>query len=123
MNLFVSTCIVLLVILATMHYLAKVKSENLGPFFKWIGYLVLLAAACMLIGLMFKGIKKVTRYGRGHSDHQIHMEHRKSGEKAKKRSYRQSMHHEEMSSSGNHCCCYDACCDTISESSMDTIDG
>ena len=70
MNLFVSTSIVLLVILATLHYLAKVKAESLGSFFKWSGYLVLLAAVCLLAGLTFKGVRKAMN-----RKHRMNMEH------------------------------------------------
>jgi hypothetical protein len=52
-----------------LHYLAKVKAEGLGSFFKWSGYLVLLAAVCLLAALTFKGARKVM-----HRKHRANME-------------------------------------------------
>ena len=65
MHLFVTIPLVLLVILATLHFLAKVKTENLGAFFKWSGYLVLMAAVALLVCLMFKGVRQMTHRGSG----------------------------------------------------------
>jgi hypothetical protein len=65
MHLFVTISLVLLVILATLHFLAKVKTENLGAFFKWSGYLVLMAALALLVCLLFRGVRQMTHSGGG----------------------------------------------------------
>lgn len=58
MNILFAVPLVLLVILASLFYLIKVKNENHGNFFKWGGYLVLLAAIALLACMVFKGVKK-----------------------------------------------------------------
>ncbi len=42
-------CLTLLTMIATLHMLAKVNKENLGSFFKWSSYFILLIATCVLV--------------------------------------------------------------------------
>jgi hypothetical protein len=84
MNLFVTVPLTLLVILATLFYLAKVKNDNLGSFFKWSGYLVLIAAAGLLMCLMFKGVRKMTHRNGGANMECSHMQKGMQGGKGMK---------------------------------------
>lgn len=68
MNLYVTICLTLLTILAALWYLIKVKNESHGAFFKWSGYLVLIAAVCLLLGLVFKGGRKMSRRNHNSSE-------------------------------------------------------
>jgi len=74
MNLIVPFSLVLLVILASLHFIAKVKSENLSAFFKWSGYLVLLAAVGLFLCLVFKGTRKMNHRMRGADKEYMRME-------------------------------------------------
>lgn len=64
MNLFVTISITLLVILAALFYLLKVKNENHGAAFRIPGLLVLAAACSLLLLLTFKGVKRLIRHDR-----------------------------------------------------------
>lgn len=65
--MFISTSLVLLVILAALHFLIKVKTDNPGSFFRWGGYLVLIGAVILLLCLAYKGVRKMTHKGKsGH---------------------------------------------------------
>ena len=125
MNLFVTISITLLVILAALFYLLKVKNENHGPLYRWAGLLVLAAAFSLFLFLVFKGVKRLLRHD--HRDYR-EMKVHKSGK---------SEHRKMKMNNGMHeCCNHAACCCNDSgfrefsdssrvqmESSVDTIDG
>ena len=123
MNLFVTISFTLLVILAALFYLLKVRNENHGPFYRWAGILVLMAAAGLFLFLVFKGVKRLIRHD--YRDHR-EMQYRHDGKKKRMK----------MRTSGNASgCSHDASCcmemkhgsgdstGTYFESSTDTIDG
>jgi hypothetical protein len=83
MNLFISIPLVLLAILAALFFLAKVKTENLGAFFKWSGYLVLIAAVGLLMCLMLKGARKMKHRMSGADKECMYMEKGMNGGKGK----------------------------------------
>ncbi len=138
----ISIAVILLVILCTLYFLAKVKAENLGPLFKWTAYLVLLVAAGLLVFQLARGCSKVW--------------HRKmcSDTECGSGMHQQKMMGKSMGHGGknNSCCCaemdctdhcnmqgMDDCCmdgkmmkkrmkmddepGVIRESSVDTVDG
>ncbi len=134
MNLYVTISLALLAILAALWYLIKVKNESPGAFFKWSGYLVLIAAVGLLLCLVYKGGRKMQR-----RNHKSAMEcthgnyHGNSGKnKGSHNCFQNSMN---CSMNGENCCC---CSDSgmmkrknsnrdmedvSTESTTDTIDG
>ncbi len=101
MNLFVTILLTLLVILAALFYLLKVKNENAGPFYRWSGLLVLAAAAALLTFLIFKGVKRLVRHD--HRDHR-EMQMRKEGKKSRMRDKHCNGMHECNEAKEGHCC-------------------
>lgn len=61
---FISLSVTLLVIIAGVHLLAKIRNENLGILSKLIAWLVLVVAILMLSCQLFKG-GKMMRHGGG----------------------------------------------------------
>jgi hypothetical protein len=61
---FLSLSVTLLVIIASLHLLAKVRNENLGIFSKLLSYLVLIIAVLMLACQLFRGIDKMEHGGK-----------------------------------------------------------
>ncbi len=62
--LYISICLTLIVILLALFMLAKIKSESLGPFYRWIALLVLLAAGIILAFQVARGVKRKMRSGK-----------------------------------------------------------
>ncbi len=60
--LYLSICATLLTLLAALFFLAKVKSENLGSFFRWICYLVIVVALLILGCQLSRGIMRMKRH-------------------------------------------------------------
>ena len=125
MNLYVTISLTLLTILAALWYLIKVKNENHGPFYKWSGYLVLIAATGLFLWLVFKGARKMSRRNHNASVECIHGAKNMKGMK--------SMH--AGCSVGENCCCSGESGkmerkimrnnreSEITESTRDTVDG
>lgn len=59
---FLSLSVTLLVIIASVHLLAKVRNENLGILSKLVAYLVLIIAFSVLACQLYKGISKMGNY-------------------------------------------------------------
>lgn len=55
----ISIAVTLLVMLSALYFLAKVKTDNLGPLFKWTAYLVLLVATGLMVVQLARGCSKV----------------------------------------------------------------
>lgn len=60
---FLSLSVTLLVIIASVHLLAKVRNENLGLLAKLLAYFVLLTAVLMLVCQLYRGIHKMEKRG------------------------------------------------------------
>jgi len=60
---FISVSVILFVIIASVHLLAKVRNENLGILSKLIAYLVLVVAVLMLACQLFKGVDRMEHRG------------------------------------------------------------
>lgn len=58
---FLSLSVTLLVIIASVHLLAKVRNENLGILSKLLGYFVLLTAVLILACQLYRGVDKMER--------------------------------------------------------------
>lgn len=63
--IYISICVTLLTMLAAVHFMARVKSENLGLMAKLITWTVLLAATAILICQVARGIH-IMRSGSDH---------------------------------------------------------
>ncbi len=61
---FLSLSVTLLVIIASVHLLAKVRNENLGILSKLLAYFVLLTAVLVLACQLFRGVDKMERGGK-----------------------------------------------------------
>lgn len=61
---FLTLSVTLLVIIASVHLLAKVRNENLGIFSKLVSYLVLIVALLMLCCQLFRGVDKMEHGGK-----------------------------------------------------------
>ena len=61
---FLSLSVTLLVIIASVHLLAKVRNENLGILSKLLAYFVLLTAVLILACQLFRGVDKMERGGK-----------------------------------------------------------
>lgn len=60
---FLSLSVTVLVIIASVHLLAKVRNENLGILSKLLAYFVLLTALLILVCQLFRGVDKMERGG------------------------------------------------------------
>jgi hypothetical protein len=54
--IYIPICITLLVLLASLHFLAKFKKEGLGGIFIWGSYLIMLAATLILLCQLARGV-------------------------------------------------------------------
>ncbi len=70
---FLSLSVTLLVIIASVHLLAKVRNENLGILSKLLAYFVLLTAILVLACQLFRGVDKMER-GEGKCKKECRME-------------------------------------------------
>ena len=61
----IATSLSLLAIVAGMHLLAKTKKEDLGKFFKYVSYFVIVVGFLSIACIGARGIMHC-RYGRGH---------------------------------------------------------
>lgn len=119
MNLFVTISFTLLVMLASLFYLMRVRRENAGPFFRFSGWIIFAAASVLFLFLIFKGVKRLMRHD--HRDHRAMQMHHE-GKRA----------HGKMKGDGkDECGSHEACCSkmhhngdsTYYESATDTIGG
>ncbi|HMT30250.1 MAG TPA: hypothetical protein PKD91_13330 [Bacteroidia bacterium] len=62
--LYISICLTLLVILLALFLLAKIKSEMLGSFYKWITWLVLIVAGTILVCQLARGVGRMMHRGK-----------------------------------------------------------
>ena len=63
---FIALSATLLVIIASVHLLAKIRNENLGIFSKLLAYFVLITAFLMLACQLYRGIDKMEHRGDHH---------------------------------------------------------
>lgn len=62
--LYISICLTLLVILLALFMLAKIKTEMLGSFYRWITWLVLIAAGTILVFQVARGVRRMMKSGK-----------------------------------------------------------
>ena len=62
--LYISICLTLLVILLALFMLAKIKTEMLSSFYRWITWLVLIAAGIILVFQVARGVRRMMKSGK-----------------------------------------------------------
>lgn len=109
--LYITICFTLLVILASLHFLAKLKTEGSGKLLRWAAYLVILVASLILLCQLSRGLVEMRHHFREprKTEYQGHMEDGMRGERG-------------MWRHKDGCCPYMKCCDgPKSECKKDTV--
>jgi len=118
----ITICITLLTLLAALFFLAKVQKENLGNFFKWMSYLVIVTIILMLLYQGYRGASRMVRHKSGTEySHEKPLNGMHHNMKMKKRmkGHMQGMNHDMCG------CCSDGelmdCCMEMRMSEKDTV--
>lgn len=62
--LYISICLTLLIILLALFMLAKIKAEMLSSFYRWVTWLVLIAAGILLVFQVARGVRRMMKSGK-----------------------------------------------------------